>query len=297
MAEREVPTPQLDMFLGELFASASKDDIASMEHPVFSIRKGGEKVVRRYENKDKYLEVRPPNGMGSATIWDKDVLIYVFSLMRQVLDDGEPLPNRFEVSAYDLLKSISRGTSGRDYQELYAALDRLQGTQLKTNIPTGFEQDDEESETWFSLVDEATVYRNKTTKRLQRITFKPSTWFKRQVEATNLLTIDPRYFAIKSGLERRLYELIRKHCGNQPSWAITLPNLLNKVGSSQAIRYVRRDLRNLLKSDEEEYMLVIDYRVLIDDNDVIRAFSDTPAGRDQLKKYLMGVGDTTNLGV
>ncbi|MFX8786008.1 replication initiator protein A, partial [Acinetobacter baumannii] len=51
---------QLDLFMGELLTtSANKDDIGSMEHPVFSIKKGGDRVIRRYEYRDKYVEITP----------------------------------------------------------------------------------------------------------------------------------------------------------------------------------------------------------------------------------------------
>src|SRR4051794_41696147 len=51
-----------------------------------------------------------------------------------------------------------------------------------------------------------------------------------------VLTINPRYFGLTMGLERRLYELARKHLGQQPSWQISLPRLAEKCGSRREVR-------------------------------------------------------------
>lgn len=41
------------------------------------------------------------------------------------------------VTTYDLLVATNRGTSGREYQQLEAALERLAGTRIKTNLESG----------------------------------------------------------------------------------------------------------------------------------------------------------------
>ena len=43
--------------------------------------------------------------------------------------------------------------------------------------------------------------------------------FRAIVKDRRVLTINPRYFGLTMGLERRLYELARKHCGQQERWA------------------------------------------------------------------------------
>lgn len=287
---------QLDLFLGELFAPATKDDLGSMEHPLFSIKKGGDRKIRRYEYKGYFLEITP-SVKGAATIWDKDILIYLFSLMRQWLDGGKDLPERFEVSAYDLLTAIGRDSGGKDYSELYAALDRLSGTQIKTNLPTGFETASEESAQFgFALVQEIHVMRDKRSKRLTRLLFKTSDWFTRQVHAEHLLTIDPRYFQLGSGIARRVYELARKHCGRQPHWSISLANLHIKTGSSSNLRRFRFELRELIR-ETGSYFRAIDYLVILDDQDFVHVYRDDPAGHKALAAAFAGrasVPDTPN---
>ena len=47
----------------------------------------------------------------------------------------------------------------------------------------------------------------------------------------DILTLHPDYFSLGQALERRLYELARKHCGDKAWWEISLPLLLEKTGN------------------------------------------------------------------
>jgi hypothetical protein len=50
---------QGDFFVSDIFDAAPKGDMASMEHPVFSISTKPDKNIRRYENGDVFVEVVP----------------------------------------------------------------------------------------------------------------------------------------------------------------------------------------------------------------------------------------------
>lgn len=284
---------QLDLFMGELLTtSANKDDIGSMEHPVFSIKKGGDRVIRRYEYRDKYVEITP-SAKGSASIWDKDILIYLLSLMRQRLNQGDGIPDRFEVSPGDLLRAIQRGDSGKDYKEMMDGLERLKGTLIKTNISTGMELPNEELEaSVFSLLPNYHIMRDKKSKRLARLIIEPSPWFVRQVVGEHLLTIDQRYFSLKSGIKRRIYELSRKHCGSQAQWQIGLDALRAKIGVTRELRKFKSDFKEEIREDGG-VMRAIDYFVSLGSRDIVHVFSDTPAGKAALARHLKDVRDTT----
>src|SRR4051812_49607259 len=60
--------------------------------------------------------------------------------------------------------------------------------------------------------------------------------FRAIVKDRRVLTTNPRYFGLTMGLERRLYELARKHLGQQPIWQIGLPRLAEKCGSRRGLR-------------------------------------------------------------
>ncbi|WP_205871254.1 replication initiator protein A, partial [Pseudomonas viridiflava] len=74
-----------------------------------------------------------------------------------------------------------------------------------------------------------------------------------------VLTIDRRYSALRMPLERRLYELARKHVGNKPIWKADIVLMQQKCGSTQDLRYFRADVRKIIKRDS-----LPDYRMALD---------------------------------
>jgi Replication initiator protein A len=83
---------QDDLFVCDVADAVLKDDMASMEHPFFSLAKKPETSIRRYENGDRWLEV-VPSVKGLATIYDKDILIYCISqLIAKMNEGGSPSP-------------------------------------------------------------------------------------------------------------------------------------------------------------------------------------------------------------
>jgi plasmid replication initiation protein len=74
-----------------------------------------------------------------------------------------------------------------------------------------------------------------------------------------LLTINREYFELTGGLERRLYEMSRKHCGLQKQWEISLQKLHKKSGSTSSIREFRRMIREIVNRDAlPDYYLIYD---------------------------------------
>jgi plasmid replication initiation protein len=67
-----------------------------------------------------------------------------------------------------------------------------------------------------------------------------SDWLYRAVCACEVLTLSSEYFRLDGGLEWRLYELARKHCGRQTSWAIGLDLLHKKTSSAASLPRILR---------------------------------------------------------
>jgi plasmid replication initiation protein len=51
---------------------------------------------------------------------------------------------------------------------------------------------------------------------------KLSDWLYNAIVNFEVLTLHRDYFRLDGGLERRVYELCRKHCGHQTTWSIGL---------------------------------------------------------------------------
>lgn len=47
-----------------------------------------------------------------------------------------------------------------------------------------------------------------------------SDWLYRAAMAKSVLTLSRNYFRLRKPLERRIYELARKHCGRLPGWTV-----------------------------------------------------------------------------
>ncbi len=247
---------QGDLFVCDVADAVLKDIIPQMEHPFYSLSKKPETTIRRYEHNGNWLEI-VPSVKGLATIYDKDILIYCISQLVEKLKQGLSVSSRIRITSYDLLSFTNRGTSGRDYMALSEAIDRLAGTRIKTNIRTG----DEEQEDNFGLVDAAAIRRKHGLDgRLLWVEIKLSDWVFNAVKAQEVLTLHPDYFRLRKPLERRIYELARKHCGRQPSWQVSLELLLKKCGSQSPMKRFRHMLKHIAKHDH-----LPDYRLTFDE--------------------------------
>ncbi|MEM6744324.1 MAG: replication initiator protein A, partial [Pseudomonadota bacterium] len=169
---------QADFFVCDIFDAAPKGDMASMEHPVFSLSTKPDLEVRRYENGPNFVEITP-SVKGLATVHDRDVLIFCISQVIAALNEGRRVDRRLRFKAYDLLKATNRGADGRGYQQLRAALERLQGTVITTNVMTG----DKEYFDGFGLIDRFRIVRETREGRMQDIEITLSDWVFGALEA------------------------------------------------------------------------------------------------------------------
>lgn len=236
---------QEDFFVCDIFDAAPKGDMASMAHPVFSLATKPDYRIREYKGPDGEFVIVKPSADGLATIHDRDVLIYCISQIIAALNDGREVSQVVRIKAYDLLKATNRVTDGRGYEGLRAALTRLQGTQIETNIITGgTEQLD-----IFSIIDRARIVRETRDGRMQEIEVRLSDWVFNAIREKEVLTLHRDYFRLRKPLERRIYELARKHCGTKSEWRISLRKLQAKCGSGSTLREFRRLVLNIVEQD------------------------------------------------
>jgi len=92
--------------------------------------------------------------------------------------------------------------------------------------------------------------------RMVSVSVTLSEWLYRAVLSKSVLTLNCAYFSLRRPLERRLYELSRKHCGRQPVWRVSVQTLLVKSGSSSPRRVFRSMLREIIAADSlPDYIL------------------------------------------
>ncbi len=260
---------QGDLFVADIFDASPKGDLASMEHPLFAL-KAGDREIRRYQRGDVFVEVQP-GAHGLATIHDKDLWIHAISQLTAGLNRGDTISRVVRFTAYDLLKSARRGTSGRSYERLGKALERLAGTRVVTNAYTGGRR----TKRGFGLLDEfEIVERHPDDGRMVAIEMTLPEWLYRAVEARECLTLSRDYFGIRKPLDRRIYELARKHCGKQGRWAVGIDTLYQKSGSRSPLKKFRHEIKALAESRS-----LPDYRIEYDaDRDRAVFYSRTTKG-------------------
>jgi hypothetical protein len=239
-----------------------KDDMGSMEHPIFSLATKPDLGVREYEHRGVKVTIAP-SVLGLATIHDKDILIYCISQLVAKLNAGAQLHKTLHLKAYDLLVSTNRNTDGRGYEQLEAALDRLSGTRIKTNIMTNQEEIKEN----FGLIDSWKIIHHAKSGRMSEIRINLSDWIFNAVVGREVLTLHRDYFRLRKPLERRIYELARKHCGKQDEWSISLELLKKKCGASSEDFEFRR-LVGIICKEDARHNHIPDYSISFDGDNV-----------------------------
>ncbi len=228
-----------------------KHDLASLEHPIFSLSTRPDRRVLSYAHNDVQITVAP-SVRGRATIFDADILIFCISQLMAALNAGRPTSRRLTLTAHDLLLATQRETSGDSYRRLRDAFERLAGTRITTNVITG----DKEVTMGFGLIESWEIVRRTRAGRMVSVSVTLSEWLYRAVLSKSVLTLSREYFGLRKPLERRLYALCRKHCGKQPTWRVSVETLLKKSGSASPRRVFRAMLREIIRADHlPEYSL------------------------------------------
>lgn len=248
-----------DFFVCDFFGVAPKHDLASMEHPIFSLATRPDRRILSYRHNDVEVTVTP-SVRGRATIFDADVLIFCISQLMAGLNAGREISRTLTLTAHDLLLATGRETSGDSYRRLREAFERLAGTRITTNIVTG----DEEITTGFGLIEAWEIVRKTRAGRMVSVRVTLSDWLFQAVLSRSVLTLNRDYFGLRKPLERRLYELARKHCGNQQLWRVSVEVLLKKSGSTSPRRVFRAMVREVIRKDS-----LPDYRLEEEPGDLI----------------------------
>lgn len=252
--------PTADFFICDIFDAAPKDDIGSMEHPMFSLSTRPDCRILDYAHNGNRIQVTP-SVKGLASIHDKDILIFCISQLMAALNAGREISRTLQLCAHDLLVATNRETSGDSYKRLCEAFERLAGTRITTNYAVG----GHEITSGFGLIESWQIVRKSRGGRMVSVRVTLSEWLYRAVLSKSVLTLSRDYFRLRKPLERRIYELARKHCGRQPVWRISVEVLLKKSGSASPRRVFRKMLRDMIAVDH-----LPEYHLSEEPGDVIR---------------------------
>jgi hypothetical protein len=258
---------QNDFFVADVFDNLPfKNDMASMEHPIFTLSLKPDRRTLLYQNGTSKIEVTP-SIEGLPSIMDKDFLMYCGSLLIANFNEGreqdpEYLPPRtIRVSAHDYFKATQREDNGKSYEIFKKALIRLRSCTITTTIRTNGKKQLE----GFGLIESFRVVESCRVKnRMVALEVTLSDWYYQSILGLEVLSLNRDYFLIRKPLERRLYEIARKHCGKQKEWFINLDNLFIKTGSSGTLAKFRFNLKTIINDDH-----IPDYSYALDSKDKV----------------------------
>jgi len=251
VTKRRDPSPEFDLFIPMMGDLPLKDQRETMERPFFSLQKRKRVKPIEYQSPDgeTWVKIEAIPAYGMATIWDADILIWATSTLNKMREQGvNDLPRTLRTTSYDLLRAIKRGTSGRAYQELQAALQRLQTTSISTSIRAPKRR----TKAGFNWLDKWTLEVDPDTDQPRGLTITLSDWVYEGIMAErSLLTMHQDYFLLSGGLERALYRIARKHAGNQRGgWICRLEVLRDKTGSDSKPKEFARMIRRVVDADQ-----------------------------------------------
>jgi len=248
--QRDKTADQFNLVLPYLSDMPLRDQREMMERPFFSLAKSKRVKPIDYTSPDGklWVHVSANPDYGMATIWDADILIYCASQLADLARRGvNDVPRKLSIMPYDLLRAIGRPTTGRAYELLGQALDRLVATTIKTNIRA-----ENRREATFSWLDGWTQLVDEKTERSRGMTLELSSWFWEGVMMKGgVLSIDRAYFTITGGRERWLYRVARKHAGGagEGGFAISMPVLFEKSGAEGQYRRFKFELLKLAEKN------------------------------------------------
>jgi plasmid replication initiation protein len=288
-----VPDQQLSLELDDLdsdndspLLGAAKNERTLMAYNFFSLTRDHQTELPRYDDGKFSIEVVGTK-YGIANIWDKEILIYLESLLQDRVNRGEKPSSIFQFTANDFFRITGTKAAGTAYERLEEGLKRLKGTMITTNL---LDDDGKGGETEaFGWIDDYKIkWREKKSgeKSMQAVkVIIGRRLYNTILKKNRVLTYDSRYFQLPP-LEKRLYEIARAHVGEQPGFKMNIEKLRLRVGIQNDLRHFKAKLQVISKRKcpLPGYALsLIDPRI----QRSIDAKKPKPTGRTPLKSYLV----------
>lgn len=257
-----------DFFIIDISELSIKNDMLTMQYPFFSLSKKKDIQSREFPLSDgTTVKVSCNASYGLATIHDKDVWLYFLSLAVLEFNETGEVPEEIHFHSYDCLKTIKRGTGGNSYARLRDIIRRLAGTVIETNAETIKKSKFE----IYPLIGQTAFVENKKDNVVAGYVSIPK-WIREHIKTKKIKTINPDYFLLKRGLDKRLYEIASKHVGHGTSWGFSLDELQKKCGSLST----RFEFRRMIKESEKNLEFP-DYYIEFDqENDFVKFINRNP---------------------
>lgn len=224
-----------------------RDIMTLMEFPIVSLsKKRTEPIIYEKPGGSSRIKISCHTGHYIASIYDWDIILFVSSKLQETMNNSSDIPPRtLIVPRHELLKALCKHDGKKEEKDLKASLARLQLTGIETTI----HNEDGRHDAGFGFLDKWGYTARKDVREF-RITL--SDWLYEMTCCKGaLLTIDPKYFKITSGLKRFIYRTARKHVGTKnKSWLFSIETLHSKSGSEQEFKKFKYDLKRVVTDND-----------------------------------------------
>ena len=249
MASRrfESSSDQLKLFT----VAANSSDIRGkqardfMTWGVHNISHSVAKTRIQHSHNGVFINVGTQAGASISTYHDNDILIFLTSHLVDAINRGEQTSRRIFFTAHEFWRFANRdGASGARYEDIWKSLYRLNDSFVETNITLSDGSCIDSRWNWLSRI------QRKTTRTGRNLGFTvdlaDAIYSSIIGQNMNVLTIDRRYFSLRSGFKKWLYLYARKTAGIRGSWEATERHLYERSGSSQEFSQFRKMLKGVL---------------------------------------------------
>lgn len=227
-----------ELFIADLPIDSFRNELISFEWPLFST-KPKDTDIRSFQVGNLLVTVTP-SVVGAANVHDKDLWIYCISHLVNAMQLGRPVGRWVQFTVADFLSTTQRGDGKKSYEGVQAMLLRLQGTIVTTREPDESGRLKEINN--YRLIGDSKIVIGASQETVKVLL---PDWLYDATKDMRVLVLDQEYFELRSPLARRIYELARKHCGQQQAWKIRTDLLLQKTGSTTTKKEFARLLRTI----------------------------------------------------
>jgi plasmid replication initiation protein len=263
-----------------------KNDRTMMVWNFFSLTRERQDRLPIYDDGTIRIEVKVPVEEGVANIWDKELLIYLASILQDRINRSEPVTSELIFTVHDFLRVTGTKVAGSAYDRVEECLRRLKSTTIYTNIEVGGEGEDG----GFSWINDYKIHyrRGKNGEKIMKaISVELGRFLYRAIlKDRKMLTYDPGYFELRP-LEKRLYEIARAHCGKQNGFKMNIEKLRQRVGTTMELKHFKSELMKL----SQRKKCLPAYGLVLSDPRIVRSVNNVqgtkPPGRTPLKSYLV----------
>jgi plasmid replication initiation protein len=245
---------QPDLFIANASFVRGKDLNPFMATNWFSMGKTPRTQPILHEHQNYTIKIAQTSiEHGIATVWDHDILIFLFSQLIHAHNRGIQTSQRIRFTGYEYFHFLRRTWSGgltgqRSYSRLWDSLERLRYTDVQALIkPHGEIESGDIKFFWLPHIERLKV-KGKPIGYEVWLDPKVYEW---TTNLQNALSLDPRYFDITGGLDRFLYLWARKSVGpiHDRCWTESFELIYEKSGATTPKQQFHQLLRRSIKNN------------------------------------------------